>query len=61
MRALDLNVEDEREQFSPQMLEDYAQLFKHPLTSAHTLALAALFGWNLTDAAADSVLVECRV
>lgn len=61
MRALDLNVEDEREQISPQMLEEYVLRLKHPLTSAHIMALAALFGWNLPDAAPGSNLVECRV
>lgn len=60
MRALDLNFEEEREQISPQMLEDYAQRFKHPLSSVHTMALAALFGWNLPDAAPGTELVECR-
>ena len=61
MRALDLNIEDDREQISPHTLEDYAQRLKHPLTSAHTMALAALFGWNIPVAAPGSELVECRV
>jgi hypothetical protein len=58
MRALDLNVEDEREQISQQLLDDYTQRFKHPLTSLHTKALAALFGWALPEAEFAAYLVE---
>jgi ribosomal protein L13E len=47
MRALDMNVDEEREHISQEVLDDYAQRFKHPLTSSHTKALAALFGWIL--------------
>ena len=59
MRALDMNVDEEREQISQQVLDDYTQRFKHPLTSSHTKALAALFGWVLPEPVAE--LVECAI
>jgi hypothetical protein len=31
---------------SPQALDEYAKLFKHPLPQIHVEALAALFGWS---------------
>jgi len=46
MRALDMDVEDEREHLSQQILEDYAQRFRSFLADPHTRALAALFGWT---------------
>jgi hypothetical protein len=61
MRALDMDVVEEREQISQQILDDYARRFKQPLPSSHTKALAALFGWALPEAGYASELVECNV
>jgi hypothetical protein len=57
MRALDLNVEEEREHLD----HDYAQRFCQHAISSHTRALAALFGWAPTEE--DYVVrpVECLV
>ena len=61
MRALDMDVEDEREHLSQQILEDYAQRFRSFLADPHTRALAALFGWTppVGDIAAEPV--ECLI
>jgi len=61
MRALDMDVQLDREQFDQKVLEDYAQRFRHPLPSSHSRALAALFGWAHPDDDALGKLVECRV
>ena len=45
MRALYMNVEDEKEHLDQQLLDDYAQHFCQHVTSSHMRALAALFGW----------------
>lgn len=58
MRALDLNIEEERERISQQALDEYAQCFKQPMPASHTMALATLFGWSLPDAACADDL-EC--
>jgi len=61
MRALDLDVDDEKGQLDQQLLEDYAQRFRQHVTPSHTRALAALFGWAPTEE--DFVVgpVECVV
>ena len=56
-----MDVEEEREQISQQILDDYARRFKQPLPSSHTKALAALFGWALPEADYATDLVECNV
>jgi hypothetical protein len=47
MRALD--ILDETEGISQQAQDDYAKLFRHPLSDSHVQALAALFNWSLPD------------
>ena len=59
MRALDLNIEEEREQLSQQILEEYAQRFRMFLAHPHTRALAALFGWTPPERDLAVELVEC--
>jgi hypothetical protein len=59
MRALDLNVDEEREHISQQALDEYVHCFKQPLPTSHTKALAALFGWALPEAVSAADLVEC--
>jgi hypothetical protein len=61
IRALDLNVEEDREHLDQQLLDDYAQRFRQHVISSHTRALAALFGWAPTEE--DYVVrpVECLV
>ena len=61
MRALDLNVDDERAQISQQALDEYVQCFKQPMPTSHSKALAALFGWALPEAVSAADLVECIV
>lgn len=61
MRALDLNVDEDREQISQQALDDYVQCFRQPMPASHTKALAALFGWTLPEAVSAADLVECMV
>jgi len=61
MRALDLDVEEEREQLSQQILEDYAQRFQSFLADPHTRALAALFGWTPPDDDIAAEPVECLI
>jgi hypothetical protein len=61
MCALDMNVNDEREHISQQVLDEYAQCFKQPLPASHTKALVALFGWALPEADPAADLVECSV
>ena len=59
MRALDLNIEEEREQLSQQILEEYAQRFRMFLAHPHTRALASLFGWTPPEGDLAVELVEC--
>jgi hypothetical protein len=59
MHALDLDVDDEREHISQQVLEEYVQCFKQSLPTSHTKALAALFGWALPEAVSAANLVDC--
>jgi hypothetical protein len=61
MRALDLNVEEMKEQLDQKLLEDYVQRFRHPLSASHTRALAALFGWAPTEDDYAAMTVECLV
>ena len=61
MRALDMNVDEERERISQQALDDYAQRFKQLMPTSHTKALAALFGWALPEVVSATDLVECIV
>jgi len=58
MRALNMNVDEERERISQQALDDYAQRFKQPMPTSHIKALAALFGWALPKAVSAAYLVE---
>ena len=44
-----LQIIDENDGISRQALDDYAKLFKHPLSHSHVQALAALFGWSILD------------
>lgn len=57
MRALDMNVDEDREQFCQQTLDEYARHFRQPLPSSHTKALAALFGWAFPEAFVAAELV----
>jgi len=49
VRALDFDVEEEREQLSQHILEEYVRRFQQPLSPLHIKALAALFGWLSPD------------
>ena len=49
MRALDLNVDEDKETLGQQLLDEYAQHFRQHITPSHTRALAALFGWAPTE------------
>jgi hypothetical protein len=61
MRALDMNVDEERDLLSQQVLDDYAHRFKQPLPASHIKALAALFGWALPEGECAADLVEFSV
>lgn len=61
MRALDLNLEEEREHLSQRILEEYAQRFRQPLSSLHIKAMAALFGWTSPADAPIEMPVDCLV
>ena len=61
MRALDMDMQLDREQFDQKVLEDYAQWFRHSLPLSHSTALVALFGGAHPDNDALGKLVECRV
>jgi beta-glucosidase/6-phospho-beta-glucosidase/beta-galactosidase len=41
-----LKVITENASINQQAVEDYENLFQHPLTQSHVEALAALFGWE---------------
>jgi len=61
MRALDLDVEEDRIQLDQNLLDEYAKRFSQHVSSSYTRALAALFGWAPTEE--DYVVgpVECLV
>ena len=61
MRALDLDVNEEREQLNQQILDDYAQRFQSFLADPHTRALAALFGWTPPEDDFAAEPVECLI
>jgi len=61
MRALDLDVEDEKEVLSQKILEEYAQRFCHGLAHPHSRALAAPFGWTPPEDDLAVGPVECLV
>jgi hypothetical protein len=61
MRALDFDLEDEREQLSQHILDEYAQRFQQPLSALHIKALAALFGWLSPDDVPVEEPIECLV
>ena len=61
MRALDMNVEDDKQHLDQQLLDDYAQRFCQHVTSSHTRALAALFGWAPIEEDYAVGPVECLV
>jgi hypothetical protein len=61
IRALDFDLEEEREQVSQHILEEYAQRFQQPLSPLHIKALAALFGWLPPDDVPGEEPVECLV
>lgn len=43
MRALDMDIAEEREKISQHILDEYAKKFNHPVSSDHTKDMAALF------------------
>jgi hypothetical protein len=61
MRALDFDLEEEREQLNQHILKEYAQRFQQPLSPLHIKALAALFGWLSPDDVPVEEPVECLV
>jgi len=61
MRALDLDVDDVKEQLDEQLLDDYAQRFRQHVTPSHMRALVALFGWAPTEEDYVVEPVECLV
>lgn len=44
-----LNLAMEQEHVDQRILNDYAKLFSHPLSTSHIQALAALFGWAVPE------------
>lgn len=61
MRALDLEVDDEKVQLDQQLLDDYARRFSQHVTPSHTRALAALFGRTPTEDDFAVGMVDCPV
>ena len=47
MRSLDILGENEG--IDQQAQDDYAKLFRHPLSDSHLRALSALFKWSLPE------------
>ena len=47
MRSLDILSENEG--IDQQAQDDYAKLFRHPLSDSHLRALSALFKWSLPE------------
>jgi mannosylglycoprotein endo-beta-mannosidase len=61
MRAIEIDLEEEREQLGQHNLEEYAQRFQQPLSALHIKALAALFGWLPPDDVSVQEPFECLV
>ena len=61
MRALDLEVDDEKEQIDQRVLDEYVKSFRQPQATPHTRALAALFGWTPPEDDTAFEVVECCV
>jgi hypothetical protein len=56
-----MNVDEEMDLLSQQVLDDYVHRFKQPLPASHIKALAALFGWALPEGECAADLVEFSV
>uniref|UniRef100_K3ZZV1 CCHC-type domain-containing protein n=1 Tax=Setaria italica TaxID=4555 RepID=K3ZZV1_SETIT len=61
MQALDLEVDDEKEQFDQRILDECAKCFQQPQATPHTRALAALFGWSPPEDDTAFGVVKCMV
>jgi hypothetical protein len=55
---LSLHLAVELEHVDRKILNDYAKLFRHPLSESHVQALAALFGWSVPEGARSIALAS---
>jgi hypothetical protein len=56
-----LGIRGEQERLQQEDIDEYAKLFKQPLSEAHIRALVALFGWSLSDSLQAKELDCCPV